>query len=112
MGYEVDFLAVGDASRSGDAIAFRFGNLFGRRDEQTVIVIDGGLVDTGDKLVQHIKTYYGTDYVDLVVSTHPDSDHAGGLVAVLQQLRVETLWMHRPWKHTQDIARLFRDGRV
>jgi hypothetical protein len=30
MAYEIDFLAVGDGERSGDAIAMRFGNVIKR----------------------------------------------------------------------------------
>ena len=47
MGYEIDFLPVGDGARSGDAIALRYGNLEGTRAEQTVVVIDGGFTDDG-----------------------------------------------------------------
>jgi len=112
MGYEVDFLAVGEGEKSGDAIALRFGNLYGKRNEQTVIVIDGGYQESGERLVEHIKYYYKTTKVDLVVATHPDGDHASGLSVVLEKLDVETLWMHQPWKHTNDIAKLFIDGRV
>ncbi|MGI2014869.1 hypothetical protein [Shewanella oncorhynchi] len=54
MGYEVDFLGGGSESKSGYVIAIRFGNLHGRRDEQTVVVIDGGFSDTGTELVEHI----------------------------------------------------------
>ena len=42
MGLEIDFLSVGEGEKSGDAIALRYGNLFGPRSEQTVLVIDGG----------------------------------------------------------------------
>ncbi len=112
MGYEVDFLAVGDGEKSGDAIALRFGNLYGRRNEQMVVVIDGGYRESGEKLVEHIWHYYQTDRVDLAVSTHPDGDHACGLQVVLEYLEVDCLWMHQPWNHTKDIAWLFKDGRV
>lgn len=112
MGYEVDFLAVGNGDQSGDAIALRFGNLHGDPTEQRVVVVDGGFRESGEELVDHIKEYYGTNVVDLVVSTHPDSDHASGLEVVLTKLQVRRLWMHRPWEHTDDIARMFRDGRV
>lgn len=112
MGYEVDFLPVGNGERSGDAIAVRFGNLFGPRREQTVVVIDAGFEESGEDLVEHIETYYKTDYVDIAVSTHPDADHAAGLAVVLERLRVGALWLHLPWEHTEDIARMFKDGRV
>jgi hypothetical protein len=54
MEIEIDFLAVGDASKSGDAIAVRFGNLVGKREEQTVITIDGGTIESGEDLVEHV----------------------------------------------------------
>ena len=112
MGYEVDYLPVGDGERSGDAIALRFGNLSGQREEQFVIVIDGGFLKSGEELVDHIKKYYNTDEVDLVVSTHPDSDHALGLRTVLEKLDVRELAMHLPWKHADDIKNLFKDNRI
>ena len=42
MGYEIDFIGVGQESKSGDAIAIRWGNLLGPREQQSVVVIDGG----------------------------------------------------------------------
>jgi beta-lactamase superfamily II metal-dependent hydrolase len=110
MGFEVDFLAVGEGEKSGDAIAFRCGNLTGPRNEQFVMVIDGGTLESGDALVEHVQAIYGTDLVDLVVNTHPDGDHASGLYRVLEELRVGHLWMHRPWTHSPDIRHMFDDG--
>jgi len=112
MGYEIDFLPVGTGEKCGDAIAVRFGNLYGPRNDQAVVVVDGGFKETGEQLVQHIKQYYLTDYVDLVVLTHPDADHAAGIAIVLSQLKVGCLWMHLPWEHTEDIADMFKNGRV
>lgn len=104
MGYEIDFLPVGDGSTSGDAIALRYGNLFGDREEQRVMIIDGGFADDGEALVKHLDTYYGTDQVDVVVCTHPDRDHVGGLKVVLETLNVGEFWMHLPWAHSRDMA--------
>ncbi len=113
MEYEVDFLPVGNGGRSGDAIAMRFGDLMsGVRSRQTVIVIDGGFKESGEQLVKHIGQYYGTDSVDVVLSTHPDQDHVSGLTVVLENLRVGELWMHQPWKHTSSISDMFKSGRV
>ncbi|MCS6785223.1 MAG: MBL fold metallo-hydrolase, partial [Candidatus Caldarchaeum sp.] len=112
MAYEIDFLAVGEGERCGDAIALRFGNLAGKRDEQQVWVIDGGTKESGESLVAHIKKYYGTDRVDVVASTHPDSDHASGLSVVLEEMKVGVLLMHQPWNHAEDIRHLFDDERV
>lgn len=112
MGYEVDFLAVGGESRCGDAIALRFGNLLSDPPQQVVIVVDGGFTESGKQLVDLIKLRYRTDTVDLVVSTHPDSDHICGLREVLNGLKVGQLAMHLPWEHADRISTWFRDGRV
>ena len=112
MGYEVDILGVGKASKSGDAITLRWGNLFGRRDEQKVVVIDGGFQESGQHVIDHIKNFYGTTFVNAVVSTHPDQDHVNGLHVVLDQLSIGELWIHKPWKHSLGLAEKFVDGRV
>lgn len=54
MGYEIDFLAVGE-KKSGDAICIRWGNLHGSRDEQKVVVIDAGYASTGEQVIEHIE---------------------------------------------------------
>lgn len=112
MAYEIDYIPVGDGEKGGDAIALRFGNLEGSRDEQSVVVIDGGFKESGEQLVTHIKTYYGTDHINLVVSTHPDADHASGLSVLLENMTVGQLAMHRPWEHAAEIKSFFKNGRI
>ena len=112
MGFEIDFHPVGDRQRSGDAISLRFGDLLANPPQQTVVVIDGGFQDCGEALVDHVQEYYKTKRVDVAVSTHSDADHSAGLAPVLEKLEVGQLLMHQPWKHTVDIARMFKDGRV
>ena len=109
MGFEIDFLAVGEGERSGDAIAMR---LWKTGAQPAVIVIDGGTKVSGQNLVDHIKKHYNTTSVDLVIASHSDSDHTSGLTEVLDQLTVKRLWMHLPWKHAAQIEDLFRDPRV
>ncbi len=107
VGFEVDYIHVGSGSGCGDAIALRYGNLFGVRNEQTVIVIDGGTLDSGEDLVKLILQEYHTDKVDYVISTHQDADHASGLKVILQKLSVDYLLMHIPWEHEAEINALF-----
>lgn len=45
------------------------------------ILIDGGLQSAGNHVVQYLKTYVDGD-LDIVVATHEDADHIGGLSAV------------------------------
>lgn len=111
MAHEVDILAVGEESQSGDAIALRFGNFLQNPADQKVVIIDGGFQDSGEKLVKRIRNEYGTEYVDLVISTHPDQDHISGLHVVLEELKVGELWMHRPW-HMSDAVKKLAEDRI
>ncbi|MBW2045507.1 MAG: MBL fold metallo-hydrolase [Deltaproteobacteria bacterium] len=112
MGFEIDFLPVGDGERGGDAICLRYGNINGQRNEYVVIVIDGGTKEVGKAIVSHIQRYYRTNQVDLVISTHPDADHCSGLIEVLEGLIVKILWMHKPWDHGEEIKSLFQSGKI
>ena len=94
--YELDFLQVSTTEKSGDAITARFTDAGGR---QRVIVVDGGFTDFGETVREHINTHYGTNTVDLVVSTHPDADHINGLTRVLEEMDVRELLVHRPGLH-------------
>jgi beta-lactamase superfamily II metal-dependent hydrolase len=108
MGYEIDFIKVGDGERSGDAIALRYGIPGAYR----VIVIDGGSKESGEELVAHIRTHYNTSRVDYLVNTHPDIDHASGLEVVLEQMTVGEAWVHQPWNYPERIHHWFADGRI
>jgi beta-lactamase superfamily II metal-dependent hydrolase len=110
MGYEIDFLPVGNGDRSGDAILLRYGNLYGLRNDQVVVVIDGGYNDNGKEIIDHLDRYYGTDRVNLVVSTHPDADHINGLRTVVAELDVDELWLHLPDRHSAELAALKLNG--
>src|SRR5262245_9392200 len=112
MAFEIDFLPVGEGEKSGDAIALRWGNLTGPRRQQVVMVIDGGTIEAGERLVQHVETHYQTATVDRGVNTHRGGDHASGLSVVLEELKVGHLWLHRPWEHSGEIRDLFEDGRL
>lgn len=99
---ELDFLDV-ESEKSGDAIIVRY--VIG--GVQHVHVIDGGYVDTGDKVVAHLRKWCGGIVVNHVVLTHPDQDHANGLRKVLETCQVGALWMHRPWLYAQELLTSF-----
>ena len=101
--FEIDFLNV-EAKKSGDAIPLRY--KIG--DETRIHVTDGGFQDTGDKVVEHIKNYYGNPRkIDAMIVTHPDGDHAGGLRTVLEDFEVSALWMLRPWLYADELIDRF-----
>jgi len=104
--YEVDFLPVesdtGTGTKSGDAIAVRF--TVESQSHNAVLVVDGGHAATGDSLIEHVRTYYKTSTVDLMVSTHPDADHLNGLATVIEELDVHELLVHRPRFHASNVT--------
>lgn len=107
MPYEIEFHPVGSGANSGDAITMRYWT----GSEWRVIVIDAGFQDTGDAIVEHIRSVYGTGTVEHVVSTHPDNDHISGLRSVVSQLNVQNLWMHVPEYHAKNMIDYFHDPR-
>ncbi|OOF79043.1 competence protein ComEC [Rodentibacter caecimuris] len=106
--FEIDFLDV-EAAQSGDAITIRYCKNGGK----SIHVVDGGFKGredgegTGDKVIHHIKKYYGTNKINRVVVTHPDRDHAGGLRKVLENCEVDELWMLKPWDYTDELIERF-----
>lgn len=100
--FEIDFLGV-ETKKSGDAITLRYSI----NGEVGVHVVDGGYIDTGTQIIEHIKTFYGATHIDNVVLTHPDQDHANGLRQVLEEFTVGTLWMNRPWLHVDKLLPSF-----
>ena len=101
--FEIDFLSVG-TGKSGDAITMRY-NISGNN---RIHVVDGGFQETGDDIVNHINKYYNSpDYIDAVVVTHPDGDHAGGLRKLFDEFEIKQLWMLRPWVYAEELIDRF-----
>lgn len=95
--FELDFLPVGEAGQSGDAIMARFDQPNG--SERVHIIVDAGFQDTGEAVVDHFREQYGVDTVDVAIVTHPDGDHIGGMGHVLRNLEVSTLCIHQLGAH-------------
>jgi len=100
--YEIDFLGV-ESAKSGDAITLRY-KANGR---ETIHVVDGGYLDTGTKIVEHLNQFYGSVVIDHVVLTHPDQDHANGLRTVVETCEVRNLWINRPWEYADQLLPRF-----
>jgi beta-lactamase superfamily II metal-dependent hydrolase len=97
--YEIDFLPVGNSN--GDAICVRHGN---DNEGYHLHVIDGGYTDTADTIIKHIETHYVANYfINNMVLSHADNDHAMGLIGVMTQFDVKHLWMNRPWLYAAEI---------
>ena len=101
--FEIDFLKV-DSNKSGDAIPLRH-QIAGHT---RIHVTDGGFQDTGDSVIEHINKYYGNpSYIDAVIVSHPDGDHAGGLRKLFDEYEIGELWMLRPWLYANELIDRF-----
>lgn len=105
MAFEIDLLPVGSDKKSGDCIAFRYGDLKAGKKRQIVVVVDGGYASTwDDTLKPHLKKYYNCEYdgklhIDLVILSHTDMDHVSGLVEMAkdEDVVIGYIMMHEPW---------------
>lgn len=62
------------------------------RDHDKTVLIDAGEADKGNQVVQKLKQL-GVEKIDIVIATHPHSDHIGGLSAVLSAFPVDLMIM-------------------
>jgi beta-lactamase superfamily II metal-dependent hydrolase len=105
--FEIDFLPVGDSN--GDAICIQY--TVNANGGVWVHVVDGAYAETGECIVEHIQTHYGRNfYIDHMVLSHADNDHATGLVEVMKRMTVKNLWMNRPWKYAVQTIGHFHQG--
>ncbi|ASN06886.1 ComEC/Rec2 family competence protein [Virgibacillus necropolis] len=74
---EVHFIDVGQ----GDSILLE-------TPENKTILIDGGTPESGDDIVEYLKKQQVTK-IDLLIVTHPDIDHIGGLTKVMKSTKVK-----------------------
>jgi beta-lactamase superfamily II metal-dependent hydrolase len=73
--------------------------------------VDGAYAETGERIIEHINTHYGRGfYINHMVLSHADNDHATGLVEVMKKMTVKHLWMNRPWKFATQSIPHFHQG--
>lgn len=75
---EVHFIDVGQ----GDCTLIDVG--------ETEVLVDCGKADQSTKITGYLENYVDGD-LDILVATHPDEDHIGGLVGILQYYTVDTI---------------------
>lgn len=114
MKYEMDFLGLNKKTQDADAICFRY---YDDSLQRFVVgVYDGGLKDYGIALKDHLNKYYfsgaSNPLIDYVICSHPDQDHASGLTEILNNFRVATLIMNRPWLYIDELFPKVSDGRI
>lgn len=101
---ELRFLAVGQ----GDAILLR--------DRTTTALIDAGPADAyrdaGARIVGPRLRHLGISDVDLVILTHPDADHVGGLPALAMQVKVRAVAASEEFRGSPDLAQVLREAAI
>lgn len=80
--FQVHFIDVGQ----GDCILIN--------SEGHYILIDAGEIDQGNKVVNYLHKQ-GVYKLDLVIATHPHSDHIGGMAEIIEQIEIEKYMMPR-----------------
>ena len=78
----VNYINVGQ----GDSILIKVGDCD--------ILIDAGTSSYGSTVSNYLKNQ-GVDDIELMINTHPDSDHCGGLTQVLKDYVVEEVWISK-----------------
>ena len=67
--------------------------------ENCDILIDAGTANYGSTVSSYLKTQK-VDDLELVINTHPDSDHCGGLTQVFKDYVVEQVWISKDTSKT------------
>ena len=112
MRYEIDFIATKENKGNTDAICFRY-----EKDGKFInVVYDGGSKVLANKLIEHLEEFYfKNEYypkIDYLICSHPDQDHASGLIEVIEKFEIDKIIMNIPWKYIYDIWDNVNDGRV
>ena len=83
----VNYINVGQ----GDSILIKVGDCD--------ILIDAGTANYGSTVSNYLKSQ-GVDDIELMINTHPDADHCGGLTKVLNDFVVEQVWISKDTSKT------------
>ncbi|GAB3804079.1 ComEC/Rec2 family competence protein [Virgibacillus kimchii] len=79
MDMQVHFIDVGQ----GDSMLIQ-------TPSNKTILIDGGPPEAGERVVSYLKDQQ-IESIDLLVATHPDIDHIGGLPQVMKEMEVKNI---------------------
>ena len=82
MKYQIEMLDVGGA----DCFII---NYYDKLNQSHLVLVDAGNYSDGDKIIKHMNRYYPNKDIDLAIISHPDKDHFGGFVYLLEKLSEE-----------------------
>ena len=74
-----------------------------------LILVDAGNYKDGQNIINHIRKYYSNPIIDLAIVTHPDADHFGGFVKMLEKIKdaeddaipIKQFWLNNPQNHVK-----------
>ena len=70
---------------------------------KTVRNIDGGENDDENRVVSYLRSQ-NVDELKYVIATHPDADHIGGLDAVVNEIKVDNVYVSNGDANTKTYA--------
>ena len=105
MNYEIDFIGINEEGKDASATCFRF---FSEKHQRYIVgVYDGGFKAHGEALVKLLNKHYFMDddspFIDFVICSHSDNDHASGLTEVFDNFTVNNLFVNRPWLYASEL---------
>ena len=100
--FEIDMLDV----KAADAFLIHaFTKESNGMELEYVVLVDAGNEGDGEKIIDHIQKYYAQQYIDLVIITHCDADHYGGMQYLIEKnnenndFHINNVWVHDPYDH-------------
>lgn len=79
------------------------------KEQNKLILVDSGNYTDGQNIIDHIRKYYRNPVINLAIVTHPDDDHFGGFVKLLEKIKdneedaisIELFWLNNPQNHVK-----------
>lgn len=100
--YHIEMLSVGAA----DCFIIHYTD---SDNNNYIILVDSGNYNDADNILQHLRDTYQYDNltINLAIVTHPDDDHYGGFVKMLEKLKnkdndaipINKFWINNPQNH-------------
>lgn len=75
---------------------------------ETHVLIDAGNPIDGPKLAQTLRRR-GIQSLDLVIATHPHTDHIGGMAEILTHVPAKCIWMPKPSPEIAPTSTVYMD---
>ena len=120
VSYEIDFIGVSKdkVKKDSDSICFRW-----KEDgSYKTYVYDCGYSELANSMTDILNQYYFDDpngdkdksekTINSIFVSHPDQDHCSGIVDLLDNFKVDKIYMNRPWMYVDDIFESVNDGRI